>query len=273
VLRATYRGSLVCPPKERGFVSVWFAETIRTKDPVRIRRELILEQVRQERYDHRISRLRGIFCFLDLASAEKACSWARGLRSHFRPEYLTELHLGEADRRQDKLDANWISFAAQKIDALTSDFDWIHRYWCGEPYPGREPIWETIIDGRACVLGTVLRERAYALIKRQFPDTLMFLEIARLAAWIGSDLGNICGFLREENTNVVLEYCQEMRDANNPKFLKKLEDLKNSGHPINWGDMAPHIANDSFGKTMDLRPFGFRSPKSTISFVDHLGQH
>jgi hypothetical protein len=262
----TYRGALVCPPNERGFISVWSAEIMRTGDPARLNRELVLEHFRLAHHNHKISRLRGIFCFLDKSSAERACSWATGPRSHFRPEYLAALHLGDADPRRDRLDANWISYAPIDEDGKILEFDWIDRYWRGEAFPGRDPIWETLIDGRATVLGTILREHAYAVIKKNFPDSLMFLELGRLAAWVGSDLGNVCGFLREDGSDVILEYYQDMRDASNPAFLKKLEELMRSGHPINSGDMAPHIAQDSFGKTMDLRPFSFRRPKLEMPY-------
>jgi hypothetical protein len=59
----------------------------------------------------------------------------------------------------------------------------------------------------------------------------------------------------------------DMIDAEDPAFLAKLEKLKQSGHPINYADMGPHIANDSFGKTMDLAPFGFRRPRSAMPYV------
>lgn len=86
----------------------------------------------------------------------------------------------------------------------------------------------------------------------------MFLEIARQAACVGSDLGNICAWLGRDGAALVLKYYMDMRDAENPDVLGALEQLKRSGHPINWADMAPHIAQDFFGNPPDLRPFGFR---------------
>ena len=69
------------------------------------------------------------------------------------------------------------------------------------------------------VLGTELRQRAYETIKREFPRRLALLEIARLAAWAESDLGNIRAWLHDEGDNVALHYLMDMRDANDPKFL------------------------------------------------------
>lgn len=264
---ATYRGSLVSAPTEPGFVSVWSAGMMRADDPARLSRELALESFRQAHYSGKISRLRGMFCFLDIASAERACSWSGSPRSHFRPEYLAELHLGEAGPRRDRFDANWIPRAPVDNNGNMTEFEWIHRYWNGEAYPDDEPIWETLIDGRAVVLGTSLRERAYARIKSRFPDSLLLLEVARQAAWVGSDLGNVCGYLRNDGAELVLDYVMDMRDANDEGFLDKLKKLKLSGHPINWADITPHIKQETLGKTMDLRPFGFRRPKIAMPYV------
>jgi hypothetical protein len=257
---ATYRGKLVCAPSEPGFLSVWTAGTMRAENPARIGRELILEHARLAQFPDRVSRLRGMYCFLDIESAERACaSWASSA-NHFRAEYLAELHLGEAGPRRDRLDSSWITHAPVNGRGFLTEVAWIPSYWAGEPYPNATPIWETLVEGRMIVLGTSLRERAYAAIKSHFPESLMFLEIALQAAWIGSDLGNVCAWLGQDGAELVLKYYMDMRDAENPDVLGALEQLKRSSHPINCADMAPHIAQDSFGNTPDLRSFGFRRP-------------
>jgi len=118
------------------------------------------------------------------------------------------------------------------------------------------------------VLGTSLREQAYAAMKRHFPNSLMFLEIARQAAWVGSDLGNICAWLGQDGDELALKYLMDMQDAQNPDILGRLVRLQKNGHPINWADMAPHIAQDSFGRVPDLRPFGFRRHHVEMTYVD-----
>jgi hypothetical protein len=198
-----------------------------------------------------------MFCFLDLPSAERALSWGQP-SNHFRPEYLAELNLTEAGQRRDRFDANWI---------VNEPGDWIPHYWAGEACPGKEPIWETLIDGRLIVLSADLRTRAYDMIKRRFPDSLTFLEIARVAACVGSDLGKVFAYLREDGDDLVLSYGMDMREANDPEFLAKLERYKEEGNPINWADIAPNFSRDSFGKTPDLTRFGFRRPKAAIPYV------
>lgn len=227
------------------------------ENPARISRELILEHARTAHFPNRISRLRGMYCFLDIEGAERACAWSP---NHFRAEYLAELHLGEVGPRRDRLDSNWITHAPENETGFLTEVAWVPSYWAGEPYPNATPIWETLVEGRMIVLGTSLREEAYAAMKRHFPNSLMFLEIARQAACVGSDLGNICAWLGQDGDELVLKYLMDMRDAENPDVLKRLKRLKKRGHPINRADMAPHIARDSFGNPPDLRRFGFRRP-------------
>jgi len=210
-----------------------------------------------------------MYCFLDKESAERAAAlWGGSFQNHFQPEFLAELHL-EATTRKDRVDSNWITYA--KCDEngflIASELSQFDQYWEGRPYPGKIPIWETIIEGRMIVLGTDLRDRAYEVIKREHPRSVALLEIARLAAWVGSDLGNVRAWLQDDGDNVSLHYLQDMRDANSPEFLRKLEELKQEGHPINWSDLHEEMKHGSFGKTMDLRPYGFSRPRSELPFL------
>jgi hypothetical protein len=255
---ATYRGILVCAPDTPGFVSVWTASLIRTSNSGSFSFESKIEAVRVAQFPHRVSRLRGMFCLLDGKDASRATSWDHAGNTHFQPEYLAELSLSEAGSRRDRLDANWITFAARNTADSSTDHSWIAKYWSGEPYPNQTPIWETLVDGRIVVLGTDIRQRAYAKIKSEFPDSLTFLEIARQAAWVGSDLGSISAFLRFEGQDLILDYGMNMLDAKNPEVLEKLTALRESGHPINYSDMKLHVEQESFGRVPDLRPYGFR---------------
>lgn len=258
---ATYRGTLVSAPTTHpGFVSVWTAGILRANDPSRVSFELAIEEVRTKHFPHRISRLQGMFCLPDIESAKRACLWDCARKTHFQPSYLAELSLIEAGDRRDRLDANWITHAPINKAGFLTDITWIPQYWAGDPYPDESPTWETLVDGRLIVLGTDIRERAYAAIKAEFPESLMFLEIARQAAWIGSDLGAVAALLRREDGDIILDYAMNMVDADNPEFLSRLAALQESGHPINRGDMKPHIEKGSFGRVPDMRPYGFRRP-------------
>ena len=122
-------------------------------------------------------------------------------------------------------------------------------------------MWEKLVAGKMAVLGMELRERAYETVKAEWPDSLMQLEISRLAAWIGSDLGVIQAFLRETENEFVVEYYTDWRDANNPEFLSNLSELINKGHPVNRNDIQPWYDRGSFGNAPDMRKYWFTIPK------------
>lgn len=255
---ATYRGTLVCAPDAPGFISVWTAGLIRTNKPGRMAFESAVEAVRVAQFPHRISRLRGMFCLLDAESAKRACSWDQENKTHFQSEYMAELSLTEAGARRDRLDANWITYAPIDKAGHLTDGSWIQNYWTGNQYPNKEPIWETLVDGRLIVLGTDIRRRAYATVKSEFPDSLMLLEIAREAAWVGSDLGAISAFVRIEENEMVVDYAMNMVDAESPEFLGKMATLRENGHTVNWADMKSHIDQSSFGNVPDFKRYRFR---------------
>ena len=257
---ATYRSILVCAPDRPGFVSVWTRGMIRADNHAGMLREFALEDVRASQFPHRISRLRGMFCFLDVESAQYALSWG----DHFQSQNLAELCFIDVDNRRDRLDANWITFAPTDLNGYLSDLKWISSYWSGEPYPKATPIWETIVDGSIAVLGTEIRKKAYDNIRNQFPNSLMLLEMSRLAAVVGSDLGRISAYGHYDGDDVVFRYLLDMQDAKNPEFLKKLSDLIDGGHPVNWADMTHHIDHDSFGCVPDLRSENFRRARNQL---------
>jgi hypothetical protein len=265
---AAYRGALVSPPTQPGFLSVWTTAMIQANRPQWVRRELELEHHRVNHYPNKVSRLRGIYCFTDLTSAEKALSWGTSQQSHFRPEFLVELSLVEIQAKTEGLDANWFSYACDpERQHLVTD-DWTESYWIGRPFPHAEPIWEVLVEGRASLLGTGLREKAYSLIKSRWPETLCFLEIARQAMWIHSDLGNLCGWLRRVGEELAFDYCMDMRDADNPAFLSRLLELQKDPNLVNRADMEPFLATGTFGRVPDLRPLSFQRPFSALPWID-----
>ena len=254
---ATYRSVLITPPTVHvpngRFVSWWRAHLLR--DPLHLARELSLERVRAQHFPERISRLVGMFCFLDRDCAERATACG----GHFRAENLAELSLNEAVGR-DRLDANWITHADPR--AVGPNGEWTSRYWQGEPYPGATPVWETLVEGKVVVLGTELRERAYLVVRAHWPGSLMLLEVSRLGAWIGSDIGSIGVFMAEGPTDYEFKFLLDMRDADDHGFLDRLRQLMGSGHPVNWADIGPHYERGSFGETPDMSPFEFRCPRT-----------
>jgi hypothetical protein len=258
----TYRGRLNNHSSEEGFISVWRASLI--KPPSRkeesdqnlkkMELELELESCRARNFPEQVSRLNGIFCFEDIESAENALRWNG---THFNPAFFNELHISESSQKSRKLDSNWVTY----FDLNSNDFSWVSQYWEGLPFPNQQPIWETLVQGEIIVLGTDLRERAYKLLEEKMPDSLCILEISRQAAWVGSTLGQIQSFLKQEKDRYLLTYLIDMRDANNTDFLNKLEDLKNYPDKINFNDIYKFTSENSLGRLPDLTKFNFEIRK------------
>jgi hypothetical protein len=255
---AAYRGVLVFTRPDPGFLSIWTLSMIQSDDQHRIQRELSLEIQRAAYYPKRVSRLKGMYCFTDLRSAEQAMKWG----GHFKPQYLAELSLAEARKVSGRLDSNWITFELQEPPFPPRA---LNAYWSGLPHPQHEPIWETLVEGRLVVLGTDLRERAYALVERYMPFSTAFLEASRVAAWAGSDLGNSTGWVHEEGDDLVFDYIMDMEDATNEKFLERLGTLRAEGHPMR-PEAVQAFADDNV-RLPDLRPLSFRRPKALLPFM------
>lgn len=259
---AAYRGVLVQAPLEPGFLSVWMASMLSANGSERLAREFALEAVRARMFSDHVSRLRGMYVFIDERSAKRATAWG----GPFVEANLTELNLAEARVGNQRYDSNWITH--QPSTAIDDSVipDWMPRYWRGEPHPDHEPLWEVLAEGRLVLLGTELRRRAFERIRTKFPDSLALLESARLAAWVGSDLGNISAFLRVDPTHVTLDYLLDMRSAGDKELKAKIADLMRSGHPVNRTAIGSSLSIGAF-VTPDLRPYGFRRPHGEMRYV------
>jgi hypothetical protein len=254
-----YRGVMVSahaearPPEAP--VSMMFAGMIQHENNARLHNEFLIERVRAEKFSQQVSRLTGMYFFTDVAQAEAALPWG----GHFRTENLAELEVHPVGPFR-KVDANWITHA--KLDGNgridTAATEWIEKYWAGEPFSD-SPVWETIVDGRAIILGTELRQRAYNHVAQAFPNALDTLEVARLAAAVDSDLGQTTAWItRTAADRFRLAYYLDMRDAEKPEFLGRLG--KHEG-PRNLKDLAP--GKETFGLP-DFRPFGCEFAASAL---------
>ena len=255
---ATYRGVLVPSPDVNGFVSVWLAGLLKSQNQNRLSVENKLESVRNQNYTSCVSRLQGMFCFMDKESAKQAAhSWGANDSNHFSASNLAELGISNTTDRLEQFDANWITWAHSNPNQSLKDDSWINKYWSGQPYPEGEPIWETLYLGRLNVLGTELREKAYERIKIEFPKSLAFLEVSRISAFLGSNLGSISRFISNAPDEPRLIYHMDMQDAENPIYLQKVEEFMESEQPVNYDDLLPHLNGHSFGHVPDFRPYGY----------------
>ena len=246
---AAYRGVLVSAQTGHEYpncpISVMMAGMLKSRNRTRLMNELEIEKVRQLRHSECVSRLTGMYFFEEQSSMESASDWG----GHFHPDYHAELGLF-SDSTYSRHDANWITLAPLDTSGLIKSVDWIDNYWAGEPYPNRNPVWELVVNGRAAVYGTALRERAYSKLKENFPLCVAILEVGRIAACIDSDLGQTSAWLiQASEKEYSLQYFLDMRDANNTDFLQRLKEY--SG-PKNYADIS--VGGDIFS-TPDFRRF------------------
>ena len=250
---ATYRGVLVSAKAGIGPdmqpVSMMLAGIIRAQNNARLHNELIIEYVRASSFPYAVSRLGGMYFFETMDGALQATEWG----SHFKPANIVELGIAPI-RDVTRVDSNWITFArledGGRLDI--ANLDWIQQYWRGLPFPDKTPLWEILVEGRATIWGTDHRERAYELLRNEFPDCLDTLEIARIGAELESDLGHSRPWIRQiSEDKYELGYLLDMRDATNPDFLKRLQEYKG---PRNWKDLQIGV-KETMG-VPDFRPYG-----------------
>lgn len=157
--------------------------------------EVPLEKLRIQDFPNCVSRLRGFYCFPDLNELETARNaWGGG----FEHREVLELRISE-NSLVSSHDANWIT------NALSAENnDWMRNYWIGEFT--EHPQLEMLVEGRALILGTHVRNRARETIERIWPETIARLELGRLESLAGLDGGLIMGYPRPHGSQVKIEY-------------------------------------------------------------------
>lgn len=201
--------------------SIWLSNKIRNENKAGLANELLIESIRMEVSPYKISRLRGLFVFPDINSAKKAESWG----GHFKAENLVKVEI-HTDKLKTKLDAKWITnLALDKNGLITQEsISDLKKYWEGEIYDFNEDNFEYLIEGKAFILGKDHKEKAYAKIKEFMPETLATLELSRIAATLGSQLGHMIPYIiRTEHGKLKLVHLINFADASNETFLDKFQ--------------------------------------------------
>lgn len=206
-----------------------------------------LEIIRARDFPYKVSRLRCLFVFDEPESALAAAtneSWG----GHINEEYLTDVGVSAAPNFT-RVDANWISWMLQVRQS--DEYDWkigIRPYWMGQVCPNfYQPIWEVLLDGAVTIWGTALRQRAYEVTKQRSPSALSLLELSRLAAALGSDLGHVSALVTAEEEKQLLSFHIDMRDADNIVYTDQLAAyIKANPINVNFKDLA--VGDDKFGR-------------------------
>lgn len=254
----TYRGVLVSANAEHQPpqcpVSMMFAGIILHQNNVRLHNELLIEMRRQIKHPHCVSRLAGMYFFDDPQQAQNAEEWG----GHFKAQNLAEVELYPTTGLS-RHDANWITYAPLDSQGRICDSGWIDDYWQGAAFPGNKPVWELIANGRAVICGTEIREKAYSILASVLPDCLSILEVARIAAHVGSDLGQTTAWITNTEEKLSLSFMLDMRDAENPTFLERLQQYKG---PRNYEDLK--IGGDYF-RTPDFTEYSCQFRSETLA--------
>ncbi len=211
-------------------------------------------------------RLWGMFCFPDQQSAERVLRH-RGWGGHFRRENLVAVHV-EGIGLDRSFDSNWITYAPLTPDGLIDRdrMEWLEPYWRGEPYPKAEPIWEAVVDGRVIVLGTSVRKRAYDNAAAAFPEARVHLELSRIAAWNGYDLGSITPFLFDEGDRWVCRYYMNLLQAEDSEFVEAIAKHFADREAVNREFLKPFFESKGDpGPAPDLTPYSFGGPKPAFA--------
>ncbi len=226
-----YRGAVVSSATvHESALSLWmtrYLEAVHAGKPrqERLCKEFELEQIRRREHAQAVSRLHGFFAFPDEETALRAGAAWTG--RHFKADFLAELGL-DRNSKASFYDAEWISNGLDSADP-----SWAHDYFEGKAF-GEDPTWEILIDGKAIVFGTALREAAYETVKRVWPDSLPLLELARVGVELNSDIGLITPMLRDDKDGTEVVYCINMQDAKNETFLNRLAEFDG---PKNTADL------------------------------------
>jgi len=227
----TYRGiinSPDIPSANPGNISWFLLDVVKRGLVSTLRREGSLEGYRLKEFPTLISRLKCIYAYPTLEMANRGNDG----RGKFRKENLVAIAPATPNYKMESYDGNWIT----NFDSLPVGT--ARKYWRGETT--KSPHMECLLSGRFMIYGTTVRRRAYETIRMKWPNSLAFLELSRLAAYFGSDLGSISPWLRRDGERVfvegVIKYDEKeglevFRAAleerrRNPAFQINLQDLK-----------------------------------------------
>ena len=200
-------------------LSLWMTKKLQTMNFLATKNEFRLELIRRQSHPQIVSRLECLYCFESESAAKSTIGVWGSITSHFRQEFLCELELLDG-AKVTKVDSNWIT---DNLNKPSVSNEWMYLYWQGNASNNHRPIWELLVSGRMKVLRDDLRERAAKTLLSRFPESERLLQLSKISADLGSDLGHIFaqGFSQSHN-EMVVSYLMNFEDADNRNFIDKL---------------------------------------------------
>lgn len=239
------------PDVNPGNLSWWAAHTLSRPNAPRFEREAFLERIRATQFPQRLSRLRSIYSFPTFESAKKG-------KAELRGRDLVAIGPTDGTYVAERHDMNWIDYPGNRQDVA-------EKYWSME-YTD-EPTEEQLLSGSFAIYGTDVRNKAYGTIAEAFPKSLALLELARLAPYFGSMLGQISPWLKREGTDLVLSFIIRYTEQEGLQVLEQAlrHAQENKAFAMNWKDLEPLRTGKEPVCVPDLRDYQIRIPLDDFS--------
>lgn len=218
---------------KKEFLSIMTAGMLSNSTPNRMASELAIESIRKKFFPECVSRLDGFFVFDEIESIERFWN-SNNWGGHFSDKYLSDV--GVAANSSTKVDSNWIGEIVDKNGNLTDG--WIlkaKKYWRGEPFLNKPPIWEKIIDGYLTVWSNNIRQEAMYNIQSIWPNSMELFHYACLCSKVGSYDCQVMPYLMKNNDqSLKIAYIMSLKDYGNSDFIKNLLDKAKNFKFINF---------------------------------------
>jgi len=220
--------------------------------------ELKLELVRREHYPHCVSRLTGMFYFLDRETAIQAIP-----RWKFRPSLINEI--SEVNVSSEALslhDSEWVTYNWKKWE----DEAWMHSYWKGEVY-GSSPLVEAIVSGIGVVVDRNLREQAFLHFMEHEPQVIWMLSPCAAAFYMGVETaGEVKPGLLLNDGTVTIDFYVYIGDFNEGDGHRYVDAARSRGVTFPMpGREPPAVPNFS-------DPVSFSTDAKLLSVMAMYGQ-
>jgi hypothetical protein len=225
-----------------GNLSLFLMDAVQRGLNSTLRREGVLEGFRLKEYPSFISRLKCVYAWPTLDMATRG-SQGRG---KFQEKNLVAIAPRNNNYRRQEHDSNWIT----DFDSLPIDTG--RKYWVGATT--KAPLMECLLSGSFHILGTSVRERAYATIKRTNPNSLAMLELSRLAAVFESDLGSSSPWIKREGERLIATFIIKYTEIEGLQIFTKalLEKQNNPAFQLNIVDLEP-LTKTEAGAELDAK--------------------
>jgi hypothetical protein len=180
--------------------------------------------------------MHGIYLWPSEADAIRCESkWRESEGQHFDRNCLVEV--GFSYSNLTRVDTQWIDnfLLNNDVSLDRNDLTWAHRYWRGDQWD-ESPHWELIAEGRGVIWGTTLRMKALKRVETSWPNLLGQLELARIAAELGSDLYTMAPFVFAKEDGVWrVDFLIDARDENADFMAKAGSFIRSTDRSaINW---------------------------------------